>query len=955
MNLEKFESYIDGVRTRVTNLHGRAAVLPPEEQNLALFEAIEELGTSLEELQVAQEELRQQNEHLSEAQRLIETERQRYSELFECAPDGYLITDLDGVIREANQAAVQMLNVKPLYIDAKPLITFISRNDRKAFRTQLSRLRFLERTPEEWVMVLHPRRAKPFPAALMVATVRDPLNQPIALRWTVRDTTERKRTEQALQYSEERYRVLYEGTPAIYLSVDMAGNIIGINTFGAESLGYTQDELVGQPLYNIVHEEDRETLARQLQLSLRNPGNTIYAELRKLCKDGSIIWVKETLRVVPDVQGRNVALVVCQDITDIKVAEGKLQRARDDLEVRVKTRTRDLTKANQALQAKIAERKCAQLLLTRQARKLSRAEEASRSQARVLQSVLDNMSEGVIVVDENMTVLLANPAAQQILDTSLVEGANLATFSRDFEFLYPDMKTPCPWQQMPWLRVLRGEKSTAIEVFMRYPQRLHPQWVSVNAKAINDNEGIVRGVVAVFSDITKRKGDEQHLRSLAQYDALTGLPNRNLFRDRLRQAMSRASRTQKMLALMFLDIDHFKDINDTLGHDAGDSVLKAIAERLKDCLREGDTIARLGGDEFTMILEGMEGAEDVAEVAQKILHSLAQPLMLDDQDIFLTTSIGITLYPGDVDDSDNMLKKADIAMYQAKSLGRNNYQFYTAEMTQRASEHLTREGELRHALEHGEMIPYYQPQVDLSSGQIIGVEVLLRWRHPELGLIPCSRFIDLAEKTGLIVPIGDWVLRVACAQTKAWHDAGFGFLRIAVNQSARQFKQPDRVSSIADMLADTGLDAHYLDLEITEELLMENTETSMATCAELRSLGVHIAIDDFGAGYSSLSYLKNFSFDCLKIDQSFIQNIPRNTQDAAIITAIITLAHNLHLRVVAEGVETQEQMAFLHDQGCEGIQGFVFSKPLPADELTALLCDGRCLANSHISSQLRLM
>jgi diguanylate cyclase (GGDEF)-like protein/PAS domain S-box-containing protein len=944
------------LRTRLTDLRERTNENPTDQSEIVL-EACEELGITLEELQVAHEELHAQNESLLAAHQLVEAERQRYQDLFEFAPDGYLVTDLEGVVREANQAAAAMLNLRQRFLLSKSLISFIARDEHLAFRAQLSRLPLLGRTAGEWIVRLRPRgHTEPFYAALTVATMLDSSGVPAALRWIVRDISEREQSEIALQQSEDRYRAVYRGTPGLYFILDKDSVVLSINKFGAEVLGYTVEELVGQQAKVIVHEDDHAEAKRRFLIGMRHPDRVMYWEMRKVCKDGTIIQMKETMHVVPGADGTNVALIICQDVTDLKNAEHKLQKARSDLELRVKVRTRELTKTNQALQFEIGERKRAQQALIRQARKLAHAEENSRNQARILQSVLDSMSEGVVVVNEDMTVLLANPAAQQIFGEALSESINLNEHAHKYGLFLQDMVTPYTPREMPLQRALRGESASGIEIFIRHPQHQKPIWLSVSAQVIKDCDGITHGAVAVFSDITQRKWTEQHLQALAQYDLLTGLPNRNLFRDRLRQAMTHATRARKMVALMFLDLDHFKDINDTLGHDAGDMVLKAMAERLKDCLREGDTVARLGGDEFTMILEGIENSEDVAEVAEKILSSLARPFVLEGRQILLTTSIGITLYPADVDDSETMLKKADIAMYQAKARGRNTYQFYAAAMMVRATEHLTMEAKLHHALERGELVPYYQPQFDLNTGQISGVEVLLRWQHPELGVISGAQFISLAEKSGLIVPIGHCILKTACAQVKAWHDAGYGELRIAVNQSARQFRQPNMVTSIAAILADVGLAPHYLDLEITEDLLMEDTEVSHAIFTEIRALGVHISIDDFGTGYSSLCHLKQFPLDCLKIDPSFVQNVPHNARDAAITTAIITLAHSLQLKVVAEGVETEEQRAFLRKQGCDAIQGFLFSEAMSAHELTLLLQEGRRLSQiEYLPGQLRLM
>lgn len=429
----------------------------------------------------------------------------------------------------------------------------------------------------------------------------------------------------------------------------------------------------------------------------------------------------------------------------------------------------------------------------------------------------------------------------------------------------------------------------------------------------------------------ERKQAEARLAYMAQYDHLTGLANRTLLMDRLTRALARAERSDQQMGLLFIDMDRLKDINDTLGHDVGDRLLKDVAGRLSGCVRKVDTVARLGGDEFAIVLEGISHVGNVTTVAQKILDVIAQPYTLNGQEVFVTVSIGITVYPFVNDNIDNLLNDADAAMYSAKKQGGNCYRVYTSDMNSEAFERLSLETSLRHALERKELMLYYQPQMNLSTGKTSGMEALLRWNHPELGLVPPDKFIPIAEETGLIVPIGEWVVRTACAQNRAWQDAGLPPLRVAVNLSARQCRQKDLVETISLILKETGMDPRFLELELTEGVLIENTHTTNSILAEIRDLGVQISIDDFGTGYSSLSYLKRLPINTLKIDISFIRDITADPDDGAIATAIIALAHSLRLKVVAEGVETEAQLAFLRDQGCDDIQGFLFSRPLSAE------------------------
>ena len=435
----------------------------------------------------------------------------------------------------------------------------------------------------------------------------------------------------------------------------------------------------------------------------------------------------------------------------------------------------------------------------------------------------------------------------------------------------------------------------------------------------------------------ERKRIERGLSFLTQYDGLTGLANRVLFRERLSRALIRAHRNEKLVALMFIDLDRFKNVNDTLGHDAGDQLLVEIGGRLKDILREGDTIARLGGDEFTVILEDIEKAEDAAIIARKILDIMKAAVSLDGHDVFVTPSIGITIYPLDDTSEDILLRNADTAMYRAKEQGRNGFQFYTTGMNTRTVERLELESKLRKALDNDEFLLYYQPKIDLGNGQLIGAEALIRWQHPELGMVSPADFIPLAEETGLIVPIGEWVIKTACAEAGNWERQGFHSLRTAVNLSARQFSEVDIVRLIIEAVISSSISPLNLEVEITESMLMEDTDISNAKLKELKGHGIHVSVDDFGTGYSSLSYLKRFHIDTLKIDQSFVRDITYDPDDAAIASAIIALGKNLRLNVVAEGVETEEQLKFLQAHGCSQAQGYYFSRPLCAKDFIELL------------------
>jgi len=432
----------------------------------------------------------------------------------------------------------------------------------------------------------------------------------------------------------------------------------------------------------------------------------------------------------------------------------------------------------------------------------------------------------------------------------------------------------------------------------------------------------------------ERKRSEDKLSHLAQYDLVTGLPNRALFRDRLTRALAHAQRKKHISALLFLDLDHFKSINDSLGHDAGDQLLKEVADRLRLCLREGDTIARLGGDEFTIILEEITESENVANVAQKLIDLMAQSFSINGQEVFVTTSIGIATYPDCGEDQKTLIKNADAALYDAKAHGRGGYRFYHEKMNVIASERLELLTSLNHAVTRNEFVLRYQPQVNSYTGDIVGVEALLRWRHPTKGLIYPSQFVHLLEDTGLIVPVGEWVIRNACEQGQAWKEAGLPPIPIAVNISARQFKQKNLVSMISQILMETKYKPQNLQLELTESVLVDDIGMTVATLRALDTLGIKLSIDDFGTGYSSLSYLKQFPLHALKIDRSFLQDIHKSSQDAAIATAIITLGHSMKLDVIAEGVETNEQKEFLKKNNCTIMQGHLFGYPMHPSQIS---------------------
>ena len=456
----------------------------------------------------------------------------------------------------------------------------------------------------------------------------------------------------------------------------------------------------------------------------------------------------------------------------------------------------------------------------------------------------------------------------------------------------------------------------------------------------------------------ERKRTEDDIYRMAYYDPLTSLPNRVLFQDRLKEAVKHLDRSSNVFAVMFLDIDNFKRINDTFGHVVGDILLKEVSTRLAQVIRKSDSVARqhtdnffarLGGDEFTVLLSDIKFVEDASKVAKRINDSMSKPFILGDQELFVTVSTGIAICPDDGKDSDTLLKNADSAMYYAKNQGRNNFQYYMQSMNARALESLTLENDLRKALEKDELLLYYQPQIDIVSGKVIGLEALIRWEHPEKGIISPLDFIPIAEENGLIIPIGEWVLNTACKQSREWQDAGISAIPVSVNVACQQFQQKNFIEIINNALNMSGISPEDLMLEITESTLMQNIDVLSAKMHQITSMGVQLAIDDFGTGYSSLNYLKRFPLHSIKIDRSFVMEISTNPDDAAIVEAIISMAHSLKLELVAEGVETEDQLEFLRGQGCRMVQGYLFRRPLPADDVYDYLSNEEYGAGNSIT------
>ncbi|HTY98323.1 MAG TPA: EAL domain-containing protein, partial [Rhodocyclaceae bacterium] len=557
--------------------------------------------------------------------------------------------------------------------------------------------------------------------------------------------------------------------------------------------------------------------------------------------------------------------------------------------------------------------------------------ERKQAQQRLVLSdtVFQNTQEGIVVTDGRGTIISVNPAFTAVTgylpEEVIGKNPRILKSGRHGEDFYramwEDIHDWGQWQGEIWNCRKSGE--------------IYPEWMNISA--IRNAAGEAAYYVAVFSDISLVKQSEERLHRMAHYDVLTGLPNRVLIMDRLRQALVHARRDGSLVGILFLDLDRFKLINDTLGHKAGDLLLKNVAQRLQGAVREQDTVGRLGGDEFTVILPELHSPVSAANVAGKILDALAAPIAVDGHELFVTCSIGIAIYPDSGDTPDVLIKNADIAMYQAKGQGRNNYQYYHRGHEDRSRDVFELEHGLRQAIDRGEMRLVYQPEVDVASGRIVAVEALLRWQHPLRGEIPPSQFIPVAEDTGMIDSIGEWVLWQACAQNRVWQDQGLPPVRVAVNLSVRQLRHTRFAERVAEILDDTGLAAEWLEIELTESMVMQHAKDTLGILWQLKSMGIRLSVDDFGTGYSSLNYLKRLPVDTLKIDRSFVERVHSDANDQAIAKAIIALAASLRLRVVAEGVESAPQFHYLRDQGCTEAQGFFFSHPLESGDVSQVL------------------
>jgi len=683
------------------------------------------------------------------------------------------------------------------------------------------------------------------------------------------------RRAELLAKNDEMYQAVFHQAAVGIARVALDGTWIEVNQRLCDIVGYSEEELLGRTFQNITHPDDLDTdleLARQV---LARERDTYSMEKRYFRKSGDIVWVCLTVSLVCDERDEpKYFIAIIEDISKRKQAE------------------------------------------------LSHRESEER-----LSLLIKHAPAALAMFDRNMRYMVVS--RRWIDDYRLDEKEILGRSHYD---IFPDL--PAAWKEVH-RRGLAGEVISAEEERFERPDG-SVQWLHWVVRPWHTSDNNVGGIVIFAEDITDRKLAHERLKHMAHHDPLTGLPNRRLLNQRLNQSIRHAARHRVHLAVIFVDIDHFKHINDGLGHATGDQVLKEVGRRLRQEVRNEDSVARISGDEFVVLLEAISNSEHIIPIVEKLMHCFDRPVSTGDREIRVTASMGICMYPEDGDDAPTLLRNADAAMYSAKSEGRGSHQFYSREMTALAFERLFFESAMQEALDQNEFQLVYQPQVELLTGRFIGVEALLRWRHPKRGIIPPSKFIPLAEQNGLIRKINAWVLASACAQGKAWREQGFEFGRIAVNVSGHQIGEDDCVNMVRGVLENAGLTAEQLELEVTEGSVMRSTGSSVKQLQALRDIGVQIAIDDFGTGYSSLSYLKQLPIDKLKIDRSFIRDIPEVSNDNAITEAIIAMGRALSMKVVAEGVETEAQAMFLRHKGCEFAQGFLFAQPMSPEKVMTL-------------------
>ncbi len=807
--------------------------------------------------------------------RKAEQEHRRLAAIVRCSDDAIISCTTGGEIETWNAGAERIFGYSAEETIGKPLGILAPGGRANEHLEILERIRRGQEVDDVEAIRVK-KDGQQITIALSVSPITDAAGEVIGAAAIARDITDRKQAEECLRNSEKQYRFLFDGSPIPMWVFDRSTlRFLAVNQATIQQYGYTEPEFLAMTIADIRPEENIPELMQDV--AKRELGLQRAGVWKHRKKDGVIIDVEIVCHPL-DFHGSEAMLVAAYDLTERK-----------------------------------------------------RAEEQLLFKTALLEAQTETTIEGILVVDESDRIILANKQfglhfgvpSKLIIGrddrlvlkhvTDRVDDPDAFLERIKYLYIHPDEKSRDEFK-------LKNGKT-----FDRY------------SAPLVDSNGRHRGRIWYFRDITDRINAEERIQFLAYYDALTGLPNRTLLKDRLLKALAGARRKSDKVALLSLDLDRFKLVNDSLGHPIGDLLLKDVAERIKGCTREQDTVAKVNGDEFVIVLNGVKDEAEAAIAATRITEKLAGRFVVQGHSLSTSCSVGISMFPDHSEDCDSLIRYADQAMYRAKENGRNRFQFFKQDMNIRVMERLSLENDLRLALEREEFFLLYQPQMGIASGEVTGFEALIRWQHPKLGLVPPNEFIAIAENSGLILPIGEWVLRTACAQARKWHRDGLLAVPVAVNVSAVQFRQEGFCQLIRRVLLETGLPPQFLELELTESLLLSNADVMFTVLQELKEMGLRLAIDDFGTGYSSLSYLKQFRVNKLKIDRSFIRDIAMHSDDAAITTAIISLAKSLNLKVIAEGVETEAQMSFLREHHCDEIQGYYFSKPITAVEADRLL------------------
>jgi diguanylate cyclase (GGDEF)-like protein/PAS domain S-box-containing protein len=893
----------------------------PREPDERLLDAIRVIGS-----QIGQFLQRRQ------AEEVVGESEERFRATFDSAPLGIMHTSIDGDrILHANAKLCEMLGYTHEELLGMTTDSFIHPDfvgkDRPKYRESMLKGEAGSFSSER----LYVRKAgSTLWVNRIVSLARDATGKPLYFIRIIEDITERKRGE----VERAQFAAIVESSDDAIISRDMDRKVLTWNAAAERMFGYTAIEVVGQPSSLIVPPDREAEVAPKRVLLSRGQSVPPYDTVR-LAKDGRRINVSVTQSPIKDAGGRIIGVsLVFRDITErIQAAR---RRAMEHAVTQVLAESASVDEAMPLILQTICQGlkwACGAYWKWDATTELLHCSQSWHVDA-------EGVAEFIAATKERPNEAPAWHGAAPGTDTGGVVRrvwfSGAPAWFRDV-MQQPDFRRG-PTAAKAGLHsafgfpILSGAQPLGVMEFYSYEIR-------------QPDEALLQMVRAIGSQIgqfLQRKNAEDKLAQLAQFDTVTGLPNRYLFHDRLGLMLTQARRNNWLIGTLFVDLDRFKAVNDTYGHAAGDKLLHQVAARLKECVRGADTVGRLSGDEFAVVLSNLAMAEDAGLVAQKIVSALAAPFDLGGHQAYISASIGIALYPADGDNPDTLIKNADTAMYRAKQQGRNGYQFYLPEMNERLMQRVQLEAHLRGALERGEYLLHYQPKADLATGAITGFEALLRWRHGELTVSP-AEFIPILEDTGLIVPVGEWVLRSVCEQIKRWEQQGVPVRPVAVNLSARQFQRENLAAVVGRVLEEAGVRPDLLELELTETLLMSDAGEAVQTLHQFKSLGVRLAMDDFGTGYSSLAYLKSFPLDALKIDRAFIRDVVSDPDDAAITIAIISLAHNLKLKVVAEGVETEEQLQFLRLHGCDEMQGFYFARPLPVEECTRALIEDRRL------------